>query len=238
MEPEELIADLDKELRSVLGALQNFAPVTEEVTLSDETETVHVTVAPDLSLVAVNVAPAWVDRVEPEALAGVINEVLGRAQARAMGFDVDRLTSDGATPEVVVDEAEVERARAKMVREAEDALLTRPTEEELQRRIDALPGTVDAAMERLDREIARMQEMGEADLPRDPAEFTPDDDYGDRVWSSNHMVGVRVVGGLIADVTVKESWAANRSGNVLTQCFGQIIEQLPAVVAAQNEGDR
>lgn len=237
MEPEELIADLDKELRSVLGALQNFAPVTEDVTLSDETGTVHATVAPDLSLVAVSVASGWDEHVEPAALAGAVNEVLGRAQARAMGFDVDRLMADGTPAEGAVDEAEVERARARMIREAEDTLLTRPTEEELQRKIDALPGTVDAAMERLDREIARMQDMGERDLPQDPSEFTPGDDYGDRVWSANRMVGVLVAGGLVADVTIKESWAANRSGNALTECFREIIEQLPAVVAAQNGGD-
>lgn len=232
MQPEELLADLDRELRTVLGALQNFAPVTEDVTVSDETGTVRVTVRPDTSLAAIQVAPVWRDKLEPEALAGVVGDVLGRAQARAMGFDVDRLT-EGEAPELVVDEAQVEADRAQMLREAEEKLLRPSTEEELQQKIDALPGTVDAALARFDEEIAKFQEMSDSDLPQDPEEFTPGEGYGELVESENRMVGVRVVAGLIADVTFKESWLQGRSGNTLTECFTQIIDQLPAVVAAQ-----
>lgn len=232
MEPEELLADLDKELRSVLGALQNFSPVTEDVTMSDETETVRVTVRPDTSLAAIQVAPTWTDKVEPEALAGVIGDVLGRAQARAMGFDVDRLEAGDQT-EVVVDEARVEADRARMIRDAEETLLRPSTEEELQRKIESLPGTVDAALARFDDEIARLQNLDDSDLPQDPEEFTPGEGYGVLVESENRMVGVRVVAGLVAEVTFKESWLASRSGNTLTECFTQIIDQLPEVVAAQ-----
>lgn len=234
MEQEQLLADLDRELRAVLGALQNFAPVTEDVTLADETGTVRVTVRPDASLAEVVVASAWSEEIEPEALPGVIGETLGRAQARAMGFDIDALEA-GQQPQAEVDPAQVEAARGRLLADAEAQLLTHHTEEELNRRMDELPGIADGAIARLDKEIERLQRSTEADLPQDPSEFTPGDDFGDIVESENRMVSVRLVAGLVAEVRIREGWLERRSGNVLTQCFKEIIEQLPEAAATQTQ---
>ncbi|MCC2591995.1 hypothetical protein LKO27_00935 [Tessaracoccus sp. OS52] len=235
MEPEELLADLDKELRSVLGALQNLTPVTEDVTVSDASGAVRVTVRPDSSLAGVSVVPAWQEKVEPAALADVISDVLGRAQAKAMGFDIDALEEAQADE---VDEAQVEAARGRLLKDAEQTLRRPSTEEELQRRMDELPGIVDDAMARLDRELVKLQTAGDGALPQDPAEFTPGADYGDLVESDNRMVAVRVVAGLVAEVRIKESWLEVRSGIAITECFNQIIERLPGVVAAQRGEDQ
>lgn len=235
MEPEDLIADLDKELREVLGALQGFAPVTEDVVVSDETQTVSVTVRPDMTLAAVQVQPVWAEKVQPDTLAGVISELLGRAQAKAMGFDVDALDEGRDPHEVVVDEAEVEAARERLLKEKTEELLAPVGEEELQARIDELPAQMDELISKLDVEIEKMQSGNTMGLPEDPAEFEPDESYGDWVHSENRMVGVRVVAGMVADVEIRTNWVEGRSGNVLTECFNQIIEQLPEVVAAQNE---
>lgn len=232
MGPEELMADLDRELRSVLGALATLAPVSEDVTVSDEFGVVRVTVRPDTSLATVQVAPAWQGKVEPADLPNVIGEVLGRAQARAMGFDIDALEAEEAP---VVDEAAIDAARDALLKDKTEELLAPVSDDELQAKVDALPDLVEGLSKRLDDEIQKMKDSADEDLPQDPAEFVPDESVGEWVHTETRMVGVRVVAGLVSEVAIKESWLDGRSGNVLTESFNEIIEQLPAVVAAQNE---
>lgn len=235
MGPEELMADLDRELRSVLGALATLAPVTEDVTVSDELGVVRVTVRPDTSLAAVQVVPAWQQKVEPAELANLVGEVLGRAQAKAMGFDIDALEAAEAGEAPAVDEAAIDAARDALLRDKTEELLAPVSEDDLQAKVDALPDMVEGLSRRLDDEIQKMKDSAEEGLPKDPAEFVPDESIGDWVHTESRMVGVRVVAGLVSEVTFKESWLDGRSGNSLTDSFSEIIEQLPAVVAAQNE---
>lgn len=238
MGPDELMADLDRELRNVLGALATLAPVTEDVTVSDERGVVQVTVRPDTTLAAISVVPAWQEKVEPGELAGVVGEALGRAQAKAMGFDIDALEASEAGQDPEVDEAQVEATRDALLREKTEELLAPVSEDTLQARVDALPDMIEGLSRRLDVETLKMQNLTDADLPQDPADFVPDESVGDWVHTDSRMVGVRVVAGLVSEVSIKESWAAGRSGNALTESFNEIIERLPAVVAAQNkQGD-
>lgn len=235
MGPDELMADLDRELRNVLGALATLAPVTEDVTVTDDAGAVRVTVRPDTTLAAVAVVPNWQEKVEPADLATLIGEVLGRAQARAMGFDIDALEAaeSGEAPEV--DQAQVDAARDALLKEKTEELLAPVSEDTLQARVDALPDMIENLGKRLDVESLKMQNLSDADLPQDPEDFEPDESVGEWVHTANRMVGVRVFAGLVSEVSIKESWLAGRSGNVLTESFTEIIEQLPEVVAAQNK---
>lgn len=233
MGPDELMADLDRELRSVLGALATLAPVTEDVTVSDAAGVVRVTVRPDTTLAAISVVPTWQEKVEPGDLANLIGEVLGRAQARAMGFDIDALEAAEAGQAPDVDQAQVDATRDALLREKTEELLAPVDEDTLQARVDALPDMIEGLSRRLDVETLKMQDLTDADLPKDPAEFVPDESVGEWVHTESRMVGVRVVAGLVSEVSIKESWLAGRSGNVLTESFDEIIQRLPEVVAAQ-----
>lgn len=231
MGPDELMADLDRELRKVLGALAALAPVTEDVTVSDEKGAVQVTVRPDTTLASIAVLPTWQEKVEPSELAGLISDVLGRAQAKALGFDVDALEAG----EDAVDPAQVEATRDALLRDKTEELLAPVSEDVLQARVDALPDMIDGINKRLDVETLKMQDLSESELPQDPEEFVPDESVGEWVYSESRTVGVRVVAGLISEVFIKENWLAGTSGIALTERFNEIIERLPEVVAAQTE---
>lgn len=231
MEPEQLLAELDRELKQVLSAFASFKPATEEVTVSDDTGRVEVVVSPKAELVKVAVAPNWRDEIEVSALANTVAETIAKAQAKAFGLDID---ADGDAVEDA-DPAEVQRLQDALMAEKTEELLRPVGEDELQRRIAELPGEVER-LEALADDVADKVAPTEADLPEDADEFAPDDSFGTRVHSENRMVSVRVMAGFVGEVTIQESWLAARSGIAVTECFDQIIEKLAEVSADPSTG--
>lgn len=227
MEPEQLLAELDKELKSVLSALASFKPATEDVSVTDASGQVEVVVKPSSELVRISVAPDWAKHMEVAALAPAIAETISKAQAKAFGLDMDDLGEP-----VESDAAEVQQLQDRLIAEKTDELFRPVSNDELQRKVDDLPGMLDRLEKFADEAVEKVQ-PDEADMPRDPAEFTPDESFGTTVTSENRMVSVRVMAGFVGEVAIKESWLAARSGIAVTECFDQIIEQLPDVVAAE-----
>ena len=98
----------------------------------------------------------------------------------------------------------------------------------MQRKVDNLPNLFaqfDAAMATLEQQIAK-QEQGEPVPMSEAGAEEPDE--GTRFSSANSMVSLVVVGGAIVDVQMHANWLPGKSGIVLTECFDQVIEQLPA----------
>lgn len=231
MEPEQLMQEMDEDLRKALALLTRFEPAVEDVTVADESGKVEVTFHPDLSLAKVSVAADWQSEIEPGMLEAAVSETMARGLSKAMGFDLDDV-------EAIVDDEpdpnspEVKEAAARTMRDAEDILLAPRSESEVQHMVDNIDNLFAEFDAVADKAMTKLDNMP---MPKSDEEFQEEgqDPAGELVESDNHMVAVRVARGIVGGCTIRESWLDGRSGIAVTESFSQIIERLPDVVAAQ-----
>ncbi|MDO5736253.1 MAG: hypothetical protein Q4P15_07235 [Propionibacteriaceae bacterium] len=220
MDPQQFLTELDSELRSVIGEFLTTTASASDVAATDESGRVSVILHPDRTLARVQVAAGWEEDIESLALAGVIVEVAGRAQTGAQ--------VSGEDEAVDVDPEDVDEATDALLREQTQALLAPISAQELQRQIDELPALLERLDAQLDVAIARTSRTSEDELPTE--EPSADEAIeGEVVESENRMVSVRHVAGHLAEVRIKESWLAGRSGLAVTECFNQIVDRMTAI---------
>lgn len=219
MDPQQFLTELDSELRSVIGTLLGTAPATHDVTATDESGRVSVTLRPDRTLAKVQVAANWEEEIESPALAATIVEVAGTAQGLVMGVGDPDSGQE-------VDPQDVEEAREALLLEKQAELLAPMSAAQLQKQIDDLPALMDRLDAQLDDAIRRTAKQPDDQLPQPTSGRDDEDSLGDIVESENKMVSVQLFGGQVADVRIKESWLVGRSGLAVTECFDQIIARI------------
>ncbi len=219
MDPQQFLTELDSELRSVIGTLLGTAPATHDVTATDDSGRVSVTLRPDRTLAKVQVAANWEEEIESPALAATIVEVTGTAQGLVMGVGDPDSGQE-------VDPQDVEEAREALLREKQAELLAPMSAAQLQKQIDDLPALMDQLDAQLDDAIRRTAKKPDDQLPQPASGLDDEEALGDVVESENRMVAVQLFAGQVADVRIKESWLAGRSGLAVTECFDQIIDRI------------
>lgn len=220
MDPQQFLTELDSQLRSVIGTALAFAPATSDVTTTDDSGIVSVTLRPNQSLARVQVGANWMEEIEPSALASTILEVAGQAQAEVLGVGSDADPAEGADP------VEVNRALNSLLEEKTAEMMQPVSATRLQQQIDDLPALLDKLGAQLDDAIEKTAKRSEDDLPQATSGRDDEDSLGDVVESENRMVSVQLFGGRVTDVRIKESWLESRSGIAVTQCFDQIIDRI------------
>lgn len=213
--PEVMQAQLNELVRDML----RLQPRHEEVTVRDPEGQIAATYGADGQLARVLVEPRWVEKIESSELATAILTTIAEAQFQASG-----LSDDAPEPT----QAEIDAKRAEILRNAENELDAPKTDDELQTKIDSLPGLfgqLDAALDRLNARVEEMEvpvSLAEADelgLTAEPV--------GEQFRSENSMVTVTVSAeGAVVDVAIHANWLDGKSGIAVTECFDQIIEQL------------
>lgn len=212
---------LQHQLDSLLAT--QFRRPKGEQSATDESGRVSVTVGPDGLPVKISVDPKWSDDIGDDELATTIHLTIGNAQMAAFGFDEE---PEDLSPE------EVAKAKQQVLAEAEKKILRPVSEDEHQAMVERLPSLFDQfdqALVQLDKRLNQM--AGQA--PEDPDEADGDpDDVGVEVKADNSMVSLVVNNGSVIGVNIHKNWLAGKSGHALTECFDQIIDQLPTAVAS------
>lgn len=224
MDPQQFLTELDSELRTVLGAFLASTSPASEVTATDESGRVSVTLRPDTTLARVEVAANWEEEIESTQLASTILEV---AVSALTGAAQNTTTED-------VDPAAVDEARDELLREKTAELMAPMTQDELSQQIDDLPGLLDRLDAQLDDAIEKTSRVTDDDLPREDSGRDDEDALGEIVESENRMVRVQLFHGQLADVRIKESWLEGRSGLAVTECFDQITARIATNTADQS----
>lgn len=216
MDPQQFLMELDSELRSVIRTFLTTGSPASEVTATDDSGRVTVTLRPDQTLARVQVAANWEEEILAPQLADTILRVAVSAQSGIPGGE----DIEDADPEAV------DAARETLLQETADELLAPMSEQELQQQIDDLPALLERLDARLDEAIAKTSQALEDDFPRADSDEDVEGPLGDIVESENKMVRVQLFQGHLADVRIKESWLEGRSGIAVTECFEQIVEQI------------
>ncbi len=222
MDPQQFLTELDSQLRSVVEQFLATTPAATEVTATDDSGRVSVTLHPDRTLARVQVAADWQEEIEPSVLAATILEVAGRAQ-----WGPQDEGDDGAPVAADIDQQDVDDAVEALLREKTAELMAPVSPAELQRQADALPGLLDQLDAQLDDAIARSAEARDEDLPSEDADGHQDAVL-EVVESENRMVSVGLSAGHLGEVRIKESWVRGLSGIAVTQCFDQIMDRIAA----------
>lgn len=223
MDPQQFLTELDSELRTVLETFLATTSPASEVTATDDSGRVSVTLRPDRTLARVEVAANWEEEVESAQLAPTILEVAVRA-----------LTGAAQTvPPEDVDPRAVDEARDALLREKTAEMMAPMTQDQLSQQIDDLPGLLDRLDAQLDDAIEKTSRVSDDDLPREDSGQDDEDALGEVVESENRMVRVQLFHGQLADVHIKESWLEGRSGLAVTECFDQITARI-ATTAEQS----
>lgn len=214
-DPAAFLQHLDDQLDALIR-LEAALDAAEPGAATDETGAVTVEFSPEGQLTSISVAPTWEQQIKAEELPTVISDTLVRARDGA-GEPVE--TDSGLSDE------EVAAIRERELEEMRQTLFAPQSDEELEEIAKNLPSQFDELNASIEAMLAKAGDA-EIEVSEDELEVP-----GEEYHSENGMVAVKVANGAVVGVSFHESWLPGKSGNVITQCFNEIIQELPGTAA-------
>lgn len=216
-DPEAFLAHLDAQIDTLIRKSAELEAVAGSGAATDPTGAVTVEFGQGGNLQTISVAPTWEQKIQPEELVTVITDTLILAR-----------DGDGELTEVV----ELSDEEVAQIREREEAEIARSTQldhtpEEMAELAASLPKAFDDLNAQFADLLAHADEA-KTQVSEEPVELETVTSY-----SENQMVGVEAANGVVVGVTIRPSWVAGRSGNVITECFTEAIQGLAGASAAQ-----
>ncbi len=211
-DPQAFLRHLDGQLDALIRASAALDAAAGPGDATDPTGAVRVEFGPGGQLAAIRVHPDWERVITADDLTTVINDTLVRARD---GEEADADPGTELTDEQVAAIREREEAETLAALQAVDG-------DELAEAASAVPAQLDALNAELTALLARAEEVAVdiSDEPVEPSTVT--------TRSDNDMVAIETVGDTPVRVAIHRRWLSGRSGNILTQCFAEIIDQLAA----------
>lgn len=218
-DPAAFINHLNRQLDSLIRFRATLDADDGSGAATDPTGAVTVEFAPGGTLQSIDVAPTWETHIEAANLVDVVNETLRRAR-----------DGEGTTPQPAgLSDEDVAAIRERRLAERRRAMSQQRSPEELQQLVDELPKQFDQLNASVRDMLARADEFRlEISDEEVPVET-------ESVHSANKMVSVELSSGLVVGVAIHPTWLPGKSGNVITQCFDEIITALPNTAAENSQ---
>lgn len=165
-------------------------------------------------LQSIDVAPMWEQHLKAAELATAITDTI------VMARDGD----DERSAPVELSDDQVAAIRERKLAEVAAEQSAPRTDAETRELLDTLPQSLQELNRSFGELIAKAEEL-RTQIQEEPIELATA-----TVSSDNEMVTLEVAAGTVVGASVREQWAAGKSGNVITECFAQAIDQLPTIL--------
>lgn len=224
----EELTRMMNELSSSLAALNAmsspFAIPDDNYTISDDDGIVAVSATRMGRITAITVKPTWQDTITSDELTVRVNSLVLQATFKAMGMEIPTGSAEQTEfPEVSraaltappeqIPPTQADHARA-------DRLVDR-TLNDLLARVDSPSFSEGMAAERFYTQLDQL----DAALSDEPTSEREDEDP--RFFSENRAVSAALTSLGIGDIQFREGWADGKSGNVITTCLAEVLDQIP-----------